>query len=203
LVSDVSAGEKDDARDIEKLLSAPHGFSWASGPEIQKTLARVKAAPERYLPIVKQELSTPSKSDLKRSDFQSRYEQAILLLEAIGNDQAREILHETYFQTRQLLSDEEKISMDQNRATRVFLSRLQGQILKTAGTLTDKKFVDDCLVRLEKENPMTKSAMLSYLGKVGRGDGEIKSFLERKIGDDSSSLYQDKQVRQVLVEIDK
>lgn len=193
-------GEGDRVSEIETLLAASHGFTWGSGPEIQRLLEEVISSPEQYIPIIEEKMRLPEgPAELADPEFRLRYERAVLLLVRIGNDEAKRVLRESYSASYSAYEALEGVE-SQSEVTG-FLHSIQNLMMDALGELGDKAFVEHCLTELERADYSTQLVILRYLGNVGQGDESIQNALERTVNDSSSPLYQDPSVLQTIATI--
>ncbi|MDZ7290073.1 MAG: right-handed parallel beta-helix repeat-containing protein [candidate division KSB1 bacterium] len=207
---------QDQARaELDTLMNAPHGFTdYFSGETIARFLEKVKTNPDPYLAVIRQDLVLPAeKESLADSNFENSYSSMTAILGQIGNQEARDLLKQAYFETADRLKSltSELSAALENSAPRteiVLIAKavgsvmsLQVDIIGNLADLKDNSILSDCLDRIETEDRSIQAEMLDYFDTVGIGNASVISRLEAMFLDRNSSLHKDPVLKNILIRI--
>ncbi len=200
--------------DIQELASAQHGLDQESGAEIMALVEKVKNNPETYLAVISQDLVLPAEKDsLTDEDFNGYYATLVEILKEIGNQEAKNLLKQAYFETADRLdsvSAELVAAIDNSEPQEVIdliaraesaVAFLHGGIISVFESLNDNSILLNCLDRLERQNYSIQATMFNYFRAIGTGDSTVISRLEEVFLDENSSLLNDPVLKNVLINL--
>lgn len=161
--------------DIQQLASAQHGLNQESGAYILVLVEKVKNNPEPYLAVISQDLVLPADKDsLTDEDSNGYYATLIEILKEIGNQDAKDLLKQAYFETADRLdsvsselvtaieNSEPQEVIDLIGSTESAVAFLHGGIISVFESLNDNSILLDCLDRLERQNYSIQATMFDY-----------------------------------------
>ncbi|MGI0016647.1 MAG: hypothetical protein ACREBU_24755, partial [Nitrososphaera sp.] len=199
--------------DIQVLVTAQHGLDQESGADILVLVEKVKNNPDPYLAVIRQDLLLPAENDnLADSDFVDHYIVQIAILAEIGNQEARDLLKQAYFETADRLQSlsAELAAARENSEPQEVIDRIekaegavidfQQSIISIFADLNDKSILLDCLNRIESEDRSLQSRMLDYFD-VAIGDSFAINRLEAMFLDANSSLHKDPVLKNIIISI--
>ncbi|MGH7595558.1 MAG: right-handed parallel beta-helix repeat-containing protein [bacterium] len=199
--------------EIDTLKAATHGFTSESGAHIERLLQKVRDNPDPYLAIIRQDLLLPAENDnLADSDFVDHYIVQIAILAEIGNQEARDLLKQAYFETADRLQSlsAELAAARENSEPQEVIDRIekaegavidfQQSVISIFADLNDKSILLDCLNRIESEDRSLQSRMLDYFD-VAIGDPFAITRLEAMFLDANSSLHKDPVLKNIIISI--
>jgi len=187
------------------LVSAPHGFTWASGPDITRRLTQVQQNPAPYLPALLQRLDP---AQIGQSDEQRRRaENAAAVLVRAGGGTGRSQLA-TRFADLGAAADRESTRLtDRARAVgpraqeiidasrRVARVRMvERAIVSELASAKDGRLRDVVLNRLPTADRAVQMSYLDYLGAAVPNDPLVRQRLTTLFDDRQSTLYQSPKV---------
>ncbi|MGH7452722.1 MAG: hypothetical protein ACRENG_15350, partial [bacterium] len=201
--------------DINRVARASHGIDFMSGAEIRNILAKIKSTPSEYLSVIRQDLVLPAANDsLADRNYIDYYECLTTLAWQIGNQEAKDLLKQTYFATaerleslRTELSIAKEISappeeIDLIESAEGAVIYFQGDIIRHLTSLKDNSILSDCLDRIESEShTILYPVMFDYFEEVGVEDATVRSRLEAMFLDANSPFYDHPRLEITLVNL--
>ena len=176
---------------VETLVSASHGLTWASGPQVEELLARVKDNPTPYIPQLLAQVDVNQVLASEDMAAVLRAENAVLVLTQAGGDAGRAALAAKlqgfYAEadkqqdrlTPQAAAQAEKSELIQHRQRLNRLVRLENHMVDAFAKAGDARIQLLVLRRLEVKGAEDPRVQLEYLRMTGKGDAELKARLQR------------------------
>lgn len=195
---------------VERLVSASHGLTWASGPQVEELLAQVKADPAPYIPHLLTRIDANRVAASEDMTEVLRAENAVSVLMRAGGEAGKAALAgrlQGFYEKADQLSArltpqevertaKEALILRRQRLNR--LVRLENHVVSVFAETEDPRLQPLMLQRLELKGAEDPRVQLDYLRKTGKGNAEIKTKLQRLLEQPESRFYNAPQLRELL-----
>lgn len=201
---------------IGKLVTAPHGLTWESGPEIADLLAQVQQNPASYIPYLIEKLTIDrfDTTDLRQAEIA-----AMALVEAGGNTGRTELrsrLNELYNYSDQLqaqlnehlngtnveaaLPSAVAAEVIELRLRLDLLGRIERTIVNSYANAQDPRLKNLILERLKGEGDVSNQLtyILYFQQNSNSIDNEVRKQIEVLLNDTHSEFYNSSLLRKVI-----
>jgi hypothetical protein len=205
-VASAGAAQETPEQTVSILVGAPHGLTWASGPEVTRRVTQVQQNPGPYIPLLLQRLDPARVTETDERRRQA--ENAATVLVQAGGEAGRSQLAARVADLQAAGDRESTRLADRARALgaprapelvegsrRVDrLRAVERAVVAAFASAKDARLRDAVLARLPSADRAIQLSYLDYLGAAAPNDPVVRQRLTALFDDRQSSLYQSPKV---------